>query len=107
MKTIISTTCGGLLIGLGLTYLGSFGFFDGSEIFSIIHSPAWLFYEVWKSLGLPPHGCSGFAMIFVSIVIQWVLIGFSIGLISYAWSNKLKKKAQPKNSRDAVPSPQI
>jgi hypothetical protein len=101
MRIIVSTICG-LLVGLWSIFFLAKGFFDGSTVFGIIHYPALLFYEVWKWLGLPPHGCFGFAMIFVSIVVQWVFIGFLIGLISYIWSKKQKKKAQPEDSANSA-----
>jgi len=96
MRTAIATSLG-LLMGLLMAwsmnctpvYLAILDSPILSLAYAIVHLPAWGIFALWGFLGLPPHGCDGFAMIPASVIIQWLTLGLVCGMF---WQKKYRKK---------------
>jgi hypothetical protein len=84
MRIVISTVSGflfGLLLTILLAYSPLGDWLEGNTPFNIVHYPAELFCKAWWMLKLPPHGDQGFVMIFVSIIVQWTILGLITGAV--------------------------
>ena len=94
MKIWQSTTIGGVLgicIVLAMMSQACNSWID-STWFEVIHAPARCFRDIWLALNLPPYGDGGFIMIPVSVILQWICIGYLVGLIIQTFKRNFGKK---------------
>jgi membrane associated rhomboid family serine protease len=98
MKKIVIATLIGVVIGSLMAWIAVKPLFPNeSQLYNVIHGPAWGLAYLWAISDFSPHGFNSLNLIpiafFISVFIQWLLIGFIAGVI-WAWLYKKRSTQQ-------------